>query len=102
MIFRGTTPVVILKINNEDFDMTTIDICHITIQNDSGRNQKIFNASVDTENKTVSAELTQEDTLAYEEGYIYIQAKFKLVNDRVITHEPIRAKLHDILEEDIL
>lgn len=102
MIFRGTTPVIMLKINNEDFDAADIALCHIAIENDSGRNQKIFTASIDTENKILSAELSQEDTLAYEQGYIYIQAKIKLNNDRVITHEPIRVQLKDILEKEIL
>ncbi|MBP5597504.1 MAG: hypothetical protein J6Y02_19185 [Pseudobutyrivibrio sp.] len=102
MIFRGTTPTIMLKINNQDFNAADISVCHITIENESGRNQKIFPASIDTETKILSAELTQEDTLSFEKGYIYIQAKIKLNNDRVITHDKLRVQLKDILEQEII
>lgn len=41
-IYRGTTPTIILRITNKDFDMSSIDVCHITIQNDNGKNKKTF------------------------------------------------------------
>lgn len=102
MIFRGTTPTIRLKIDNQDFDMSLISIAHITIENESGRNKKIFEAQIDAENKILYCELTQADTLAYEKGIIKIQAKIKLNNDTVISHDEIRVQLKDILEEDIL
>lgn len=100
MIFRGTTPTIILKIKNEDFDMTTISECYLTIQNKSGRNKKDFdNYTVDIENKLLYFALTQEDTLAYESGYIEVQLRIKLVNDKVITHDIITTTIGKILKE---
>ena len=102
-IFRGTTPTIVLKVTNEDFDMTLIDVCHVTIQNDTGRNKKVFEDPViDTEEKTISVELCQEDTLEYEEGGIEIQVRIKLDDGRVIANKPIKTTMNKILEEGIL
>ena len=102
-IYRGTTPTIILKITNKDFDMSTISICHITIQNETGRNKKIYeNPSIDTENKTISIELSQEDTLNYEIGNINLQVKIKLDSGRVIASRIITTSMNKILEEQIL
>ncbi len=102
-MIQGTTPIVRLLIENPpDFDMDLIDFAHITIENESGRNQKIFDADIDKENKILSCELTQEDSLNYEKGMLKVQVKIKLTNGRVISHEVIYTNLYEILEKDIL
>ena len=102
-IYRGTTPTIILRITNKDFDMSSIDVCHITIQNDNGKNKKIFeHPTIDVEAKTISQELTQQQTLDYDYGNINVQVKIKLNNGRVITHPIITATMQRILEEAII
>lgn len=102
-IYRVTTPTIVIEIENEDFDMSLIDICHVTIQNHSGRNKKIFNATnFDVENRIIYLELTQEETKEYETGNIEIQLKIKLQNGKVIPSEIITTTMNKILEEDIL
>ncbi len=103
-IFRGTTPTIILKVKNEDFDMDKIDICHVTIMNDDGRNKKVFeNPNIDVDKKTISVPLSQNDTLDYHYGKINIQAKIKLKESgSVITHKMITTNIDKILEEAIL
>lgn len=102
-IYRGTTPTIRLRIKNKDFDMSSINVCHITIQNDNGKNQKVFtNPQIDVQEKIISQELSQQDTLAYEYGKINIQAKIKLNNGSVVTHPIISTTMNRILEETIL
>ena len=67
------------------------------------RNKKIYeNPSIDTENKTISIELSQEDTLNYEIGNINLQVKIKLDSGRVIASRIITTSMNKILEEQIL
>lgn len=102
-IYRGTTPTIKLRVKNKDFDMTAIDVCHVTIQNANGKNQKIFeNPDIDTDLKIISVELSQQDTLDYEYGNINIQLRIKLNNGHVITHPIITTTMNRILEEAIL
>lgn len=102
-MIRGTTPTIVLKIKNPDFDMTTLSFAHITIENAGGKNKKVFtNTVIDAEEKTVSLDLSQEDTLAYEVGPINVQMKGKTTSDKVVSHKPITTTLSRILEEGII
>ena len=102
-LYRGTTPTIILHVTNEDFNMANISECHVTIQNDNGRNKKVFeNPIIDVEEKTISVPLTQEDTLSYEYGNINIQVKVKLTIGSVIASPVITTNMNRILEETIL
>ena len=102
-LYRGTTPMIILKIKTKDFDMSQIDTCHVTVQNDNGRNKKVFeHPNIDVVDKTISVPLSQTDTLAYEYGNINIQARIKLLNGSVITHKIVTTTMEKILEETIL
>lgn len=102
-LYRSTTPTIILHIKDDDFDMNSISICHITIENDSGRNKKVYeNAAINIEDRTISLELTQEDTLAYEPGYINLQLKIKTIDGNVYASRILHTTINDILEEAIL
>ena len=104
LIFRGTTPTIILRIKNKNFDMDTIDVCHVTIQNDTGKNKKVFeNPNIDVEEKTISVPLSQRDTLDYQYGNINIQMKIKLKESgTVISHKILTTTMDKILEEEII
>lgn len=102
-LYRGTTPTIILRITNEDFDMNDIDVCHVTIETDCGKNQKIFeDPTIDIEAKTISVTLTQQETLSYKYGKICIQAKMKLKSGTVIASKIITTTMNRSLEEQIL
>ena len=103
MIFRGTDFIAVLQIDDPDFDMTTIEKCHVTIENDSHRNQKVFtDCSFDNINKTISFPMSQEDTYSYEDGYILLQVRLKLTDGHVLTHDIIRTTMGEVLEDEIL
>lgn len=102
-IYRSTTPTIILHIKDDDFDMNDILICHLTIQNDSGRNKKIFPyPDINTEEKTISQTLTQEETKLFETGVIELQLKIRLKDDTVIASKIITTTMQRILEEELL
>ena len=102
-IYRGTTPTIVLKVTNEDFDMSSIMECHMTIQQSTGKNKKIFDhPTLDNEEKTISQGLSQQDTLDFDYGNINIQVKMKLKNGRVIASRIITTQMNRILEETVL
>lgn len=102
-MYRSTTPTIILKIKNEDFDLSLIDICHITIESEFSSDKLIIeNPQIDIEEKTIAFTLTQQQTLDFSVGCIKIQIKAKLQNGIVIPSKIIKTKMYEILEEDIL
>lgn len=104
-LYRSTTPTIILHIKDQDFDMTTIDICHVTIENDSGRNKKTFeigSENIDASERTISLELTQQETAKFEAGFVKLQLKLKTTDGKVIASKIVITKIDEILEEDIL
>ena len=77
--YRGSTPTLIFTIEEEDFSLDDVETCHVTIETDCQKKQKIFeNPEIDTENKTVSQTLSQEDTLYWDPGNLSVQLKMKL------------------------
>lgn len=102
-MYRVTTPTIVIQIDDDTFDMSSIDICHIAIANNSGRNLKIFNPTdIDTVKRIIYLDLSQEDTKLYETGDIDIQLKIKLNNGKVVPSEIMRTTMQRIMEEDIL
>ena len=103
-LYRGSTPIIALKVKDPDFDMTKIGVCHVTMVNDSGRNKKVFeDPAIDIEERTIVVDLSQEDTLAFEKGNIELQARVKLLDtDRVIVSPIILTTMKDILEGDVI
>ena len=102
-LYRSTTPKIILHIKDEEFDMSSIDICHITIENDSGRNKKTFdNAEINENARTITLELTQEETAAFEPGMINLQLKLKTHDGKVLASRIVNATINDILEEAVI
>lgn len=103
ILYRSTTPKIILHINDPEFNMEDISVCHVTIENDSGRNKKIFeHPSINYDDRTIALEMTQEETASFEPGYIHIQLKIKTQDGLVIASKVITTTIHDILEEEVL
>ena len=102
MLIRGTTPVIILKINT-GIDLTTVDICHVTIVNEGGSNKIIYeDVLVDAENNLVRFEVPQEDSFKFKAGKIKLQLRVKLQNGSVLSSKIITTTIGDVLEEVVL
>ena len=88
--FRGSTPTLIFTIDEEDFDLNDVSVCHVTIETDCGKNQKIFEHPViDTEAKTITLTLSQHDTLFWQPGNLNVQLKFRLTNGTTTVYSDI-------------
>ena len=95
---RGTTPTI--TITCKDFDFSTSKEIVITIElrkevNITGERIRILS-------DTITAELTQEETLSLGEGLAKVQVKVKTADDKVIASNVIRVTVEEILNEDIL
>lgn len=102
-MYRGTTPVIILNIKNEHFDMDNIKLCHVTIESENGLNKIVYeNPTIVAEDKRIMVQMTQEETLKFDVGFIKIQMKIKLQNDSVISSQIVRTRLNEILEEEVI
>ena len=100
---RTTTPTIILKVKNQNFDMSLIDICHVTIKSENGTKIKTYNnPTVDIENKRIMFTMSQEDTKNFYVGNIKIQIKAKLFGGTVISSKIVKTKLGEILEEEVI
>ena len=102
-MYRSTTPTLVLNIKNEDFDMSTIDVCHVTIESKLGTQRKIYEEpEIDEENRRIIVSMTQEETKIFNVGTVKIQIKIKLVNGAVISSKMITALVKETLEEEEL
>lgn len=102
-MYRGTTPYIQLKIKNDDFDMSLIEVCHVSIESEGGGSfLTITNPVIDVENKSINFRLTQDQTLLFDVGKIKIQAKVKLNSGSVVSSIIVRTTMKEILEEAIM
>ena len=99
MLYRGTTPSIVLHINNTGFNLSEITVCHVIVCNDSGRNKKIFtDCVIDDQAKTVTVNLTHDDTIQFEKGYLLVQMRAK-VGDVEMASPIMRTQIGDTLED---
>lgn len=102
-MYRSTTPKIILRVKDPGFDLNEIDICHVSLKAESnGHSILIDDPVIDTEERTISFSLTQEQTLGFNLGTIKIQIKAKMNDGSVVASKVVRTKMNEILEEDVL
>ena len=102
-IYRTTTPVLIFKIKNPDFDMTSIQTCHVTLESKNKLNELIItDPIIDVGNKTIKVRLTQEQTQTYKVGVVRTQLKMKLNTGDIVATKIIEGNIMEILEEEFL
>lgn len=102
-MYRVTTPTIILNIKNEDFDLSKIDVCHVTLKSEDGLHKVSYqNPEIDAENKQIKITMTQGETKLFNVGKIKIQIKAKLDNGVVIPSQIVYTTMKEILEEEEL
>jgi hypothetical protein len=79
-MYRGTTPTIVITIDIDPADFI-LDRTYVTIKN-LGITAEFTGSSisVDSENKTLSVTLTQEQTLLLKPGTVYVQVRGVLQN----------------------
>lgn len=102
-MYRSTTPTLILNVKNEDFDLNTIDICHVTIESENNLHKLCYTTpTIDVEHKQIRVTMTQNETAMFNEGRVKIQVKAKLSSGAVIPSKIILTNIYEILEEEEL
>ena len=102
-MYRSTTPELIFNINNTGFDMSAIEICHITVESDFTSHKIIYEQpEIDIEHKQIRQVMSQSETKAFTPGKVKIQLKVKMDNGSVICSPIILKDMNEILEDDEL
>lgn len=100
---KSTTPKIVLRIKDSSIDLNEVDICHVTLKAESnGHSLLIESPDIDTEARTVSFSLTQEETMGFNLGSIKIQIKMKLNDGTVIASKIVKTCMDEILEDTVL
>ena len=70
-IIRGTTPTIIVTVQTKEVDLSEVMSiwAYISQQNKVKIDKELCDVTIDTEHKTITLTLSQEDTLALRAGY---------------------------------
>ena len=98
---RGTSPTHIFT---TDIDLSEVikDI-YITYQQNKRTIVEKTNPSITIENKKISTELTQEETLRFsDQGNVKIQIRIKTKNDKPIASQVFVTTVNEILKDGMI
>lgn len=100
MIWRGTTPTVVLTVS--DFELRSTDEIHVYFS--KGRkmllDKETPSVEIDTENSKIIVPLSQEDTFKLKTGEVKIQCRIKLFGGTVLATSEAYEEVSDIDDND--
>ena len=89
-MYRGTTPTVLWKIKAENINLSDITNGQMVFNNSGFLLVKPFDTlNIDATNKTISTELSQEETLGFIGGKVEVQLRV-LFNTGIAMATPIK------------
>lgn len=105
-LIRGTTPTITFHITS-DIDLTTLAEIWLTVADKLVEVKKTYKLSeneivVDNELKTISALMSQEDTLYFKSHMVQIQVRARDVNDKSYATDISEVPLSAILEGGVI
>ena len=101
-LMRVSTPTVTYYVDDENFDMSTVAVATMYLQNVGGANRLSLVPYIDIEEKSFSVDLTQEQTKALSAGTVEVEVHIKLTNGKVIWTDICKTKVERVIGEDIL
>lgn len=100
-MIRGTTPTLKIKLNG--IETSRLSSVYITIKQGDNEVTKTYDDGVVAESESVlSVPLTQEDTLTFGRGYVYIQLRAMTDNEVAIASKARLVLMEDILKEGVI
>lgn len=102
-MYRSTTPVIIIEIDNEEpeFNMDMINKCHLTIESLDGLHKiKYESPIIDRENHQIRQMMTQSETKMFNVGKVKVQLKVRFTNGSIVPSEMMVSTINEILEEE--
>lgn len=100
-MYRGTTPSITFNINT-DLDLTEIAECWVTFKSGIGDKEKTYDTTdliIDTEHKTITVVMTQEDTLYFSQGQINVQIRIRMIDDLAYASDIKRMTMVGVLKD---
>ena len=103
-IIRGTTPTIIVSIQTEiDLSELSAAWVYISQQGKVRVNKALTDIEVDTENRTLSLELTQTDTLALKAGIeTFFQIRLRMEDDTALATTAAKITVKEIYKEGVI
>lgn len=101
-MYRGTTPTITMKLNT-DLSFDLIKEIWVTFKSWKTEVTKtIENCHLDDENKTITVELSQEDTLSFGIGEVAVQLRFVLDNGQAFASPIRKISSEKILKDGVI
>lgn len=100
-MYRGTTPTITFNINT-DLDLNEIAECWITFKAHIGVKEKTFDKTdliIDAENNTITVAMTQEETLYFDRGKVFVQIRLRMNDDLAYASDVKEMSMNGILKD---
>ena len=106
-IIRGTTPILTFHVKNETLDLSDIADIWITFKNKAGVKTKeitfdLEDVVIDAVERTITLNLTQEDTLDFTDNNMVVQLRVKFNNDMAYASSIMGIDIRHILKEGVI
>lgn len=102
-MYRGTTPTLTFRIKDENIDFDKFEQIWITIK---GRNNEITkdidSVEIDAENRTLSIELTQEETLSFNTIDVQVQMRVLDTDGRAFASRIFNTRMNALLKGGVI
>lgn len=107
MIIRGTTPTLTFNVKNEQMDLSEIAELWITFKSKPGvrlveKNYTLEDVVIDNVEKTITLDLSQEDTLSFADSNMLVQIRLKMASGLAYASEIIDTTIGHILKEGVI
>ena len=100
-MYRGTTPTITFNIHT-DLDLTTLAECWVTFKCHLGFKEKTFDISdliIDTEHKTITVAMTQDETLYFDMGRVFVQIRLRTTDGLAYASDIKEMTMNGILKD---
>ena len=100
-MYRGTTPTITFKINT-DIDLNEVAECWVTFKAHLGGEEKTFDKTdviIDPLLKTIEVAMTQEETLFFKAGKIFVQIRLRMNDDLAYASDIKAMTMNGILKD---
>ena len=96
---RGTTPT--LRITVEGVQLDSLTSIFLTLKQGNTELEKT-NLEIDAEHNVMSVDLSQEETLMFDEGGIRVQFRAILQNGKAVASDIVTTTMEEILMEGVI
>lgn len=106
-IIRGTTPTLTFHVKDETLDLDQIVDIWITFKTKAGVSPKeitfgMEDVAIDAQERTITLNLTQEDTLEFTNSNMVVQLRVKFDNDMAYASNIMDIDIRHILKEGVI